>query len=220
MFSSLADLVKEAVRHQYGQVKNSKLKLLAESLPEVIQQSKAKNTKIKYFRGFERYRNWTIEFNEVTVLPASSVHITLLILQLIQDNVSCSIIDEVLYGIKWVHNICGFTDPCDSSIVSAVIEAARRLLSVPVRKKESATPEIMLSLFRQYGRPDANLSDLRLLALCTLGYAGFLRFSELELPRWRLGGCSRDRNSGVASPTIYSRYAKFQVIIIIHFFTN
>ena len=26
--------------------------------------------------------------------------------------------------------------------------------------------------------------------------------------------------SGVASPTIYSRYAKFQVIIIIHFFTN
>ena len=26
--------------------------------------------------------------------------------------------------------------------------------------------------------------------------------------------------SGVASPTIHSRYAKFQVIIIIHFFTN
>ena len=37
---------------------------------------------------------------------------------------------------------------------------------------------------------------------------------QLESP-WNLATIS-----GVASPTIQSRYAKFQVIIIIHFFTN
>ena len=34
------------------------------------------------------------------------------------------------------------------------------------------------------------------------------------------GHNTRPTVSGVASPTIQSRYAKFQVIIIIHFFTN
>ncbi len=92
---------------------------------------------------------------------------------------SCSIVDEVHYGIKWVHQISGYADPCSSPIVLAVLEAARRLLSVPIKKKEPVTPEIMLSLFIKFGGVSATLSDLRLLTLCTLGYAGFLRFSEL-----------------------------------------
>ena len=63
------------------------------------------------------------------------------------------------------------------------IEAAKRLLSVPVKKKEPVIPEIMLSLFQRFGGSDATLSDLRLLTLFALGYAGFLRFSELATLR-------------------------------------
>ena len=92
---------------------------------------------------------------------------------------STSVIDEAHYGIKWVHAISGFKDPCDSAIVRAIVAAAKRLLSVPVKKKEPVTPEIMLSLFGRFGGTNATLSDLRLLMLCTLGYAGVLRFSEL-----------------------------------------
>ena len=64
-----------------------------------------------------------------------------------------------------------------------ILEAAKRLLSVSVKKKEPVTPEIMLSLFQRFGGSDATLLDLRLLTLCTLGYAGFLRFSELATLR-------------------------------------
>ena len=64
-----------------------------------------------------------------------------------------------------------------------ILEAADRLLSVPVKKKEPVTPEIMLSLFQRFGGSDAMLSDLRLLTLCTLGYTGFLRFSEFAMLR-------------------------------------
>ena len=83
------------------------------------------------------------------------------------------------YGIMWVHEISGYEDPCHSRSVLAIIETAKRLLSVPIKKKEPVTPEILLSLFGRFGGVNASLSDLRLLTLCTLGYAGFLRFSEL-----------------------------------------
>lgn len=172
-------VVQEALSKQYEQVQNPELKLLSESLPEFIQHSKAKNTQTKYARGFERWWSWAFKFNEVNVLPASSIYITLFFLQLIQDSVSTSVIDEAHYGIKWVHEISGFKDPCDSAIVRAIVAAAKRLLSVPVKKKEPVTPEIMLSLFGRFGGTNATLSDLRLLMLCTLGYAGVLRFSEL-----------------------------------------
>ena len=39
------------------------------------------------------------------MLPACSIYIALFVLKLIQDNVSCHIIDAVYYGIKWVHEI-------------------------------------------------------------------------------------------------------------------
>ena len=107
------------------------------------------------------------------------MYITLFFLKLTQDSVSCSIIDEAHYGIKWVHQISGYEDPCNSPSVLAILEAAKRLLSVQIKKKEPVTPEIILSLFERFGGENASVSDLHLLTLCTLGYAGFLRFSEL-----------------------------------------
>ena len=67
--------------------------------------SKAKNTQVKYYRGFDRWRSWASKLTEVNVLPACSIYIALFVFKLIQDNVSCHIIDAVYYGIKWVHEI-------------------------------------------------------------------------------------------------------------------
>ena len=169
----------ESLRQQFNHVQDPKLKQLAEALPEVVKQSKAENTQKKYNRGFDRWQKWACNFREVSVLPACSVYVALFFLNLIQNCVSCSSVDEVHFGIRWVHETSGYKDPCRSSIVRAVLEAARRLLSVPVKKKEPVTPEVMLSLFKRFGGALAKLSDLRLLTLCALGYAGFLRFSEL-----------------------------------------
>ena len=44
--------------------------------------------------------------------------------------------------------------------------------------------------------------------------------AEVSTPQKKVCTSSSSTASGVASLTIYSRYAKFQVIIIIHFFTN
>ena len=86
-------------------VQNPALKLLASSLPDCIKHSKAKNTQVKYCRGFDRWRSWASKFTEVNVLPVCSIYIVLFVFKLIQDNVCCHIIDAVYYGIKWVHEI-------------------------------------------------------------------------------------------------------------------
>ena len=101
------------------------------------------------------------------------------ILSLVQESVSCSIIDEVHYGLKWVHDLAGQPDPCNSPFVVPLLESAKRLLSVPVKKKEPVTPEVIQRLFAYYGSTSASLSDLRVLTLCVLGYVGFFRFNEL-----------------------------------------
>ena len=107
------------------------------------------------------------------------MYVSLFFLSLIQESVSCSIIDEVHYGLKWFHDLAGQLDPCNSPVVIQLLESAKRILSVPVKKKEPVTPEVIQRLVAYYGSASASLADLRLLTLCVLGYAGFFRFDEL-----------------------------------------
>ena len=78
-----------------------------------------------------------------------------------------------------MHDLVGLPDPCNSPFVVPLIETARRLLSVPVKKKEPVTPAVIKHLFAHYGSTSTSFSDLRVLTLCVLGYAGFFRFNEL-----------------------------------------
>ena len=68
-------------------------------------------------------------------------------LSLIQESASCYNIDEVHYGLKWVYDLAGLPDLCNSSIFLHLIESAKRFLSVPVKKKEPMTPEAIQLLF-------------------------------------------------------------------------
>ena len=119
------------------------------------------------------------QFKEIVIFPASSVYVSLFFVSLIQESVSCSIIDEVHYGLKWFHDLAGQPDPCNSPVVIQLLESAKRILSVPVKKKEPVTPEVIQRLVAYYGSASASLANLRLLTLCVLGYAGFFRFNEL-----------------------------------------
>jgi hypothetical protein len=48
-----------------------------------------------------------------------------------------------------------------------------------MHKKEPITPEILKQIVTKYGTVSSNLKDLRLVTMCLICYAGFLRFSEL-----------------------------------------
>ena len=81
---------------------------------------------------------------------------SLFFLSLIQESVSCSIIDEVHYGLKWVHVLADQPDPCNSPFVLPLIESTKRLLGVPVKKKEPVTLVIIQRLVAHYGSTSAS----------------------------------------------------------------
>ena len=49
---------------------------------------------------------------------------------LIQESVSCSIVDEVHCNLKWFHDLAGQPDSCNSPVVIQLLKSAKRLLSV------------------------------------------------------------------------------------------
>ena len=91
----------------------------------------------------------------------------------LQQSSSYSTLESARYGINWAHNLYGFPSPCDSELVKYVPKAAKRELAKPV------TPEMILSIGNRFPGPNANLSDLRLAAICMTPYLAFLRYNEL-----------------------------------------
>ena len=87
--------------------------------------------------------------------------------------------DEAVYAISWAHKFAGFKDPCKSDFVGLVREGAHRKIGHTVVKKEPLTPEILLKIVNKYGQSSNSLKDLRIVCMCLLSFAGFLRFSEL-----------------------------------------
>ena len=58
-----------------------------------------------------------------------------------------AVLNNVLYSITWVHQICVYNDPCKTSTVR-MNEEAGRILSKPVIKKEPLTPHMLLNLYK------------------------------------------------------------------------
>ena len=104
----------------------------------------------------------------------------LCIQSLIQSNSSYAKVKQLFYGLKWAHKLLDLRDPCKTSLVVTINEAAKRVLSKPLTKKEPIKSRHLKLLAEKFGGRDANLMNLRLLALCTVGFAGFLRFDELS----------------------------------------
>lgn len=162
-----------------SQFKDENLKALAELIPKTLLKSRAKTTVTHYLRGFGIWKDWCTNFPELEVLPVKGLHLTLFILGHIQNNSSFHLVKQTFYGVKWVHNLLSLKSPCKSSMVKLVYEAAKRCLSKPVRKKEIITPFHLYQLAKSYGKSKNSLKDVRTLTICVLGFAAFLRYSEL-----------------------------------------
>ena len=149
-----------SITTQYGQPRRLKIS------PQFFLNPKPTVPRGSTKRASIRGKNGLLSLKKLYIFPASSVHVSLFFLSLIQESVSCSTIDEVRYGLKWVHDLAGLPDPCNSSLVLSLIESAKRLLSIPVKKKEPVNPEAIQLLFAKYSSSSASLSDLRVLTLC------------------------------------------------------
>ena len=101
------------------------------------------------------------------------------ITELLDKQVSASVISAALYAIKWMHNINDFQDPTESAFVKNLLDASKRLRSVPVKKKDIVNTEMLQNLCDLF-KTSTDLVDIRDLTMILNGYAGFLRYNEIS----------------------------------------
>ena len=85
--------------------------------------------------------------------------------------------------LKWLHSLVpdDGPNPLDNACCKNVAECAKRTRSHPVNKKKPVDPAIIRSVIDRHGTEEASLKDLRIAAISSVGFAGYLRFNELAI---------------------------------------
>ena len=81
-------------------------------------------------------------------------------------------------ALSWLHQAAGLQPVSGAPLVQAAFAGFRRILAKPRVRKEPVTAEMLKSMVDSAG-PDPSLSEVRLLAVCLLAFAGFLRCEEV-----------------------------------------
>ena len=151
---------------------------LAERISSCLLHSRAEKTNDKYRASFKKFQQFCAQKSYKSV-PADPIHVTIFVSNLLDQNCSFSVISAVFYAIKWVHNINNFVDPTENGFVKSMREAAKRLRSQPVKRKDVVTSDMLVALCDQHAN-NTNLTDIRDLAMILTCYTGFLRFDEIS----------------------------------------
>lgn len=157
--------------------KNETLGDLANNLKHIAQSSKSKSSIKSYDYAFNRFRVWCKDYS-LQALPASVSTISVYLSYLIQKEVSTSVLQNAFYAIKWEHELNLCSEVFSDSFLQLVLGGGVRILSKPVNKKEPITADILRSVLDKFSDLDS-LPNLRICSMMLIGYAGFLRFSEL-----------------------------------------
>ena len=147
---------------------------LANLLPGILVQDRAEKAVHTYINAFRRWKKWAIQHG-VTVLPADPVPFALCLVYLIQQVRSVAAINSIVYG---VHKKGGFVELSEHPLVKQVLEAARRILAKPAKRKTPLSIDVVRKLVMRL--QDGNLAELQLVTLIALGFFGFLRWDDLN----------------------------------------
>ena len=178
-FISLADLEAAPAWSQLEGFKDPELQRLTLGVPDMLLSGKADSTTKKYIGAFRRWMLWTEARQEVPSFPAQEAHVVLYMQHLGQSVQPKAAIEEVVNALSWLHQAAGLPPVSSLPLVQAALAGHRRMLTLPkVRKLKSMVDT---------AGPEPSLSEVRLLAVCLLAFAGFLRCDELlKLQMWCL----------------------------------
>ena len=154
----------------------------ASELPSLLDAGLAVKTIEKYKKAWKDWLDWARNYEEVNEIPADPFFIAPYFNELVNEKKTRSFLDRALCGIRWAHIRGGLYSPTDHPFVKLAIEGAKRSIAklglTSSRKKEPISPELIHDLVKLYGSSDDPVK-LRFLVICLLGFAGFMRISEL-----------------------------------------
>ena len=152
------------------------------SLFNSLLASRADSTVKKYLKEINTFLLWYRARKVSLQLPFSSSAVALYLFGLDQQLRSPAAMVLVHAALKWFHSFVpdDGPNPLDNACCKNLIECAKRTRSNPVYKKKPVDPTIIRSIIDRHGSEEASVKDLRIAAICSSGFAGFLRFNELS----------------------------------------
>ena len=169
------------VEERVAAIQDHQLAERAKSLPDLLLSAWADSTNGKYEAAWSKWANWCSSFQEIQVRPADPFHIALYFNDLTIDGAKLGAVTAAASGIRWGHMVAGFEDPMSHQLAKLAFEGAKRRCAgnSSSNQKEPFSPELMAKVIAKYGQ-SRSLMDQRFVVLCLLGFAGFLRRSELS----------------------------------------
>ena len=141
--------------------------------------SKADGTVRSYLGGFKRWKCWASS-SHLCHFPADPLQVAVYLQCLLNETYSPSPVLNAVHSIDWALQLAGLSKISNHPLVASMFRASQRILGRPRIKKDPITPEMLKALVEsKITDKSPSLSDLRSVALCLIGYAGFFRFSEL-----------------------------------------
>ena len=124
---------------------------------------------------------WCRRHPESVERPASPFYVALFLNDFVLEEAKKGHIETVYLGIRWGHRTAGLESPTDHPFVKTALEGAKRITARNTTKnrKEPLNTDILKKLYRKFGM-SGNVIHLRFLVMCFVGFAGFLRISELK----------------------------------------
>ena len=92
-------------------ITDPELKVLAESLPTTVLQSRAPATAKKYAGAFSRWKKWAVTKPEVIIFPAKPVHVAFYLSFFLQKSQTAAPIEEAVNALAWSHTLACVEDP-------------------------------------------------------------------------------------------------------------
>ena len=86
---------------------------------------------------------------------------------------------EASNALSWAHQLACVEEPAQCLLVKQVLAGAKCFLADGSQKKEPITPAILGQLVSIFAGKEAPLSDIRIVTVCLIGFAGFQRFNGI-----------------------------------------
>ena len=145
-------------------------------------KSRADSTAKKYVSEIKKIFAWYRTKQITLKLPFTISIVALYLFGLDQQRKPPASMVLVHAALKWLHSFVpnSSQNPLDNAPCKNFVESAKRTRGQPISKKRPVDANMLKKIIDKYVQDGASRKDLRLAALCCLGFAGFFRFSELS----------------------------------------
>ena len=118
-------------------------------MAEQLTYAKSDSTNTKYLSYLNKRKSF-IKPKGGSAIPASPIHVSLYLSEMIDKKCFYGVISATVYTIKWTHVLQGIDDPTENSFVTTLLESAKRTLSKLVTKKDPIDADVLKNICCEY----------------------------------------------------------------------